>query len=155
MKTTATLDSVMAMIVNADPLVHAGVVFDLIHTHEGAGDRGIDPIIVERHRETVTAAIIAHSEIILRAPVDVCIPATIAMAQRVFSRSRIQASISMLLHHTHLAMVTAGLSSNHQRIALAPTRSMFAAALADNVLSNIERISPAIIQDLEQRSIAA
>lgn len=141
--------------VQADPMRHAHTVFDLIHTHEGAGTRGIDPLIVERHRSSMIEAVLEVAENILAAEVKIPLPAKVVGTRTMFARGRVQNAISQFLYHTHMAMIEAGLSSDAQRVPLAPSRAMFAAALADEVLAKIRSRSPEAVNDLEQRAVAA
>lgn len=148
-------EAVVIAMVDAAPLAHAHAVFDLIHTHEGAGTRGIDPMIVERHRRQVTDAILANATAILGAEVGLVLPARVTRGRRVFARGRIQTAIAQLLHHTHLAMIEAGLSTRRQMVALAAPRAMFAAEIASDILRIVQERDPDIVDDLERRSVAA
>lgn len=146
--------AIVAM-VDADPLAHAAAVFDLIHTHEGAGTRGIDPMIVARHRDAVTAAILANAEAILDAEVETVLPTNVIGGRRLFARGRIQTAIAQLLHHTHLAMIEEGLCTRRHMGPLAAGRAMFAAEIASDVLALAQERHPATVDDLERRSVAS
>jgi len=146
---------VVVAMVDADPLAHAGLVFDLIHTHEGAGTRGIDPVIVARHRDAVTDAIVANAEAILSAEVETVLPANVVGGRRIFARGRIQSAIAQLIHHTNLAMIEEGLCTRRHMVPLAAARAMFAAEIASDVLAIAQARHSETVDDLERRSVAS
>ena len=149
------MKAVAASHVMADPTRHAGLVFDLIHAHESATTRMIDPMVVDRHRVGMLDTIAEIGPKAMASPVTHAMPANVVGAGDRLGRGRVQTMIAQVVHFAHLAMMDAGLSTSDAMRPLAAGQAMFAAALADEAYTSLINMTPEAIADYQRRAIAA
>ena len=101
----------------AHPLAHAALVHDLVHDRTGLPRRGLDPMILARHREMV-----------LR---DLTEVVTTLAADGLGVSAAAQQAVSHAIHIAHQDLVRLGhLATDGDAGALAGGRMLFAAAMA-------------------------
>jgi hypothetical protein len=110
---------IMLQAVSADPLRHAPLVLELVHDRIGRPARGLDPMIVHRHGEGVTAQVAGLASQLIPDGATAHVAETVA-----------RMAIAQAIDHTHRIMMDMGhLGEPEQRGALASGRTLFASEL--------------------------